>query len=104
MTSDVTMLTSSEGTRTLDSRILSSHIDHHLGSDHVHYVAPCFGVGSPMLLVPSFEIFYPQLSNLKSYCHYIFINKYLTSVLKSNEKSIIVDFYLYLCRMMLSKC
>ena len=66
------MLTSSEGARILASRILSSHIDHHLGLDHVHYVAPCSGVGSPMflavapcsgvgspmLLAPSVKIFY----------------------------------------------
>ena len=31
VTSDVNMLTSSEGTRTLASRISSSHTDHHLG-------------------------------------------------------------------------
>ena len=62
VTSDVNMLTFSEGTRTLAFRISSPHTDHRPGSDHVHYVAPCSGVGSPMLLVPSVEIFYPQLS------------------------------------------
>ena len=54
-------MSSPEGTRTLVSRISSSHTDHSLGLDHVHYVATIPEAGSPMILAPYSRLFFPQL-------------------------------------------